>query len=76
VSTADNAPDANIGDFLFLRVLQVKKRADERTRTADLISLGVCGLWLLSVARAFKTRIDRGFSVPSIAHVCRVLRPG
>jgi hypothetical protein len=75
-STADNAPDANIGDFLFLRVLQVKKRADERTRTADLISLGVCGLWLLSVARAFKTRIDRGFSVLSIAHVCRVLRPG
>ena len=35
--TADKAPDTNIGAFLFLRVLQVKQRADERTRTADLL---------------------------------------
>jgi hypothetical protein len=29
-----------------------KKRADERTRTADLPSLRVGGQWLLSVAEA------------------------
>jgi hypothetical protein len=40
----------NIGAFLVLRVLQVKKRADERTRTADLISSYECavsGCWEL-----------------------------
>jgi hypothetical protein len=35
--TADKAPDVLVGGFPFLRVLQVKKRADERTRTADLL---------------------------------------
>jgi len=56
--------------------LQVKKRADERTRTADLVSLLVCGQWLLSVAGVCKSRIDNGFCVLSIAHYCRLLRPG
>jgi hypothetical protein len=31
---------------------------------------------LLSVARACKYRIDKGFSVPCLAHYCGVLRPG
>jgi hypothetical protein len=35
--TAANAPDKRTGGFFFLRVLQVKRRADERTRTADLL---------------------------------------
>jgi hypothetical protein len=51
-------------------------RADERTRTADLISLRVCGQGLLRVTRVCKSRIDKGFLVPSIARDCRVLRPG
>jgi hypothetical protein len=41
-----------------------------------ICSLGVCGQWLLSVAQDRKTRINKGFSVPSIAHYCRSLRPG
>ena len=40
-STADvlltKPPNVLVGGFAFLRVLQVKKRADERTRTADLL---------------------------------------
>jgi hypothetical protein len=59
-----------------LRSLQVKNRADERTRTADLISLRVRGQWLLSVAQACKSRIGKGFCVLCIAHHCRVLRAG
>ena len=43
-------------------------RAYERTRTADLISLRVCGQWLLSIARVCHSRIDKGFLVPAIAH--------
>jgi hypothetical protein len=43
------------------------KRADERTRTADLISLRVCGRTFLGVAGVCKSRIGNGFSVPSIA---------
>jgi hypothetical protein len=35
--TADKASDARNGGFLFLRDLQEKQRADERTRTADLL---------------------------------------
>jgi len=74
--TADKALDTNTEAFIFLQDLQVKKRADERTRTADLISLRVCGQWLLSVAQARKSRIDKGFSVPCVADYCRVLRAG
>ena len=61
---------------MFLQVLQVKKRADERTRTADLSSLRVRGLGLLSVAGVCKSRIGKGFSIPCVAHYCRVLRAG
>ena len=35
--TAAKAPDVNVGGFSFFQDLQVKKRADERTRTADLL---------------------------------------
>ena len=46
-STADKAPDANIGEFLFLCVLQEKKRADERTRTAfPLITSALLAIWV------------------------------
>jgi hypothetical protein len=53
-----------------------KVRADERTRTADLPSLRVCGQRLLSVAQACKSRISKRFVVPCIAHYCRELRAG
>ena len=36
-STADKAADVLVGGFLFLLVLQENQRADERTRTADLL---------------------------------------
>jgi hypothetical protein len=62
--------------FNLLRDLQVKKRADERTRTADLISLRVCGQWLLGVAHACKSRINRRSLVLSVARYCRALRLG
>jgi hypothetical protein len=52
------------------------ERADERTRTADLSLLRVRGQWLLSVALVCKYRINKGVSVPSIAHYCRALRAG
>ncbi len=35
--TAAKAPDKRTEGFFFLQVLQVKRRADERTRTADLL---------------------------------------
>ena|SRR5215208_102251 len=60
----------------FLRVLQENQRADERTRTADLISLRVCGQGLLGVAGVCKCRINKPFLVPCIAHCCRALHPG
>ena len=37
LSTANKALETHIVDFSFLRDLQEKKRADERTRTADLL---------------------------------------
>jgi hypothetical protein len=36
----------------------------------------VCGQWLLEVAGVCISRIDKGFSVPCIAHYYRVLRAG
>src|SRR5215211_586438 len=50
------------------------ERADERTRTADLISLRVCGQGLLSVAQACKPRILRRLSLLQIAPCYTVLR--
>jgi hypothetical protein len=39
-------------------------------------SLRVCGQWLLSVAQACKSRINKRFFFPSFARYCRVLRSG
>jgi hypothetical protein len=39
-------------------------------------SLRVCGRAFLGVAGVCNSCIDKGFSVPCIAHYCRVLRPG
>jgi hypothetical protein len=43
---------------------------------APICSLRVSGLVLLGVARVCEFRIDHGFSVPSLAHYCRILYPG
>jgi hypothetical protein len=48
-------------------------RFDDRCPTP---SLRVRGQWLLRVADGCKSRIGKGFSVPCIAHNCRVLRAG
>ena len=55
-----------IEGFSFLRVLQVKKRADERTRTADLISLRVSLEAFLGIARTCKTSLDKPDYFPSV----------
>jgi hypothetical protein len=39
-------------------------------------SLRVCGQWLLGVAAACKSRIDKRFLVLTIARYCSALRPG
>jgi len=65
--TAANPPPSVLGVLTFLRDLQVKKRADERTRTADLISLRVCGQWLLGVAEVCNSRINKRLLCPSLA---------
>ena len=51
-----------------------KKRADERTRTADLSSLQVITHALLGFARTCKTRIDKPISFLCLALGCTVLR--
>ena len=43
-------PVERAGHSTFLQYLQVKRRADERTRTADLVSLRMCGRAFLSIA--------------------------
>jgi hypothetical protein len=55
--------------------IATKKRADERTRTADLISLRVCGRAYLSIAGDCECRINRRFLVFLVARYCRGLRP-
>src|SRR5215213_10402264 len=60
--------------FLFLRLLQAKRRADERTRTAYPCSLRVITQALQGFARACKSRIYRRLSVLRIAASCTVLR--
>jgi hypothetical protein len=62
--------------FRVFRFLSRFRRADERTRTAFLLQLRVCGLGLLGVAGVCKSRINKRFSVPCIAHRCRVLHVG
>jgi hypothetical protein len=73
-STADKAPDTNIGAFLFLRVLQVKWRADERTRTADLLQLRVIIHALHGFARGCKSPISKPVSFLCFATCCTILR--
>src|SRR5215218_3561287 len=51
-----------------------KKRADERTRTADLISLRVITQALEECAGGCKSRISKGVSVLCLAGCCTVLR--
>ena len=72
--TADKAFDTNIVYFSFLQDLQAKKRADERTRTADLISLRVIGHVLHGCAGSCKSRIFRGVSFLRVALCCTALR--
>src|SRR5215217_3643045 len=55
--TADKALDTNIVVFSFLRVLQAKKRADERTRTAGL---------LITSDRSGVAGVCRGLQMPHI----------
>src|SRR5215217_4992554 len=54
-SFSDKRPhdDGHLGE-------SVLRRADERTRTADLISLRVCGQWLPSVAEVAIPHRQRG----------------
>src|SRR5215208_3413785 len=63
-----------IGRFSFLPILQAKKRADERTRTAGLISLQVIHQALQGVAQGCKCRISKPFTFLSFALCCTVLR--
>jgi Transposase, Mutator family len=53
----------------FYLQMSENQRADERTRTADLISLRVIGQGLQGVAQACRTRISKGVSFLRIA-VC------
>jgi hypothetical protein len=71
--TAAKAPDNQTEGFLFLWVLQVKKRANERTRTADLlITSDPSGVaW---VCLGLQSPIFKGFSFLWIAPGCTVLR--
>jgi hypothetical protein len=69
-------PPLNFLPYEYSAYLSRLERADERTLTADLSSLRVCGQQLLSVAEVCKFGISKGFSVPCIAHYCTVLHPG
>src|SRR5215217_7746661 len=60
--------------FIFLGDLQEKQRADERTRTADLISLRVITQALQGLAQECKSRISKRLSVLGVAECCTVLR--
>jgi hypothetical protein len=72
--TADKVPDVLVGGFPFLRVLQVQKRADERTRTADLPSLRMIHQALQGVAHLCKFRLSKPLSLLQFATCCTVLR--
>jgi hypothetical protein len=54
--------------------LWAKKRADERTRTADLTSLRVIIQALQGFAGVCKRRISKPFSLLRLAACCTVLR--
>jgi hypothetical protein len=62
--------------FRLICLSKGKMRADERTRTADLISLRVRGQWLLGVAQDCNPRIDNGSFVPYIAYLLQGIACG
>jgi hypothetical protein len=62
--------------FRLICLSKGKMRADERTRTADLISLRVRGQWLLGVAQDCNPRIDNGSFVPYMAHLLQGIACG
>jgi hypothetical protein len=68
--TAAKPPVERAGHSTFLRYLQVRKRADERTRTADLLITSDPS----RVAGGCKCRIFRGVSFLRFAVRCTVLR--
>ena len=68
------SPGNRTGGYSFLQVLQVKKRADERTRTAYPCSLRVIHRALQRFARSCKSRINRRLSLLGVAACCTVLR--
>jgi hypothetical protein len=72
--TAANPSIIPLGLFCFLQDLQEKQRADERTRTADLISLRVITQALQGCAGDCNSRIFRGVSFPCLAECCTALR--
>ena len=51
-----------------------QKRADERTRTADLVSLRVIHQALQGLARGCKSCIPKRFPLLGVARCCTVLR--
>src|SRR5215211_3475794 len=60
--------------FEYLAYLWTIKRADERTRTTDLTSLGVITQALQGCAEACKSRIFRRLPLLRVAACCTVLR--
>jgi hypothetical protein len=74
--TADKVPDATTEVFILLGGLQEKRRADERTRTADLVSLRVIHQALQGCAGDCKSRILRRLSLLQVAARCTALAPG
>jgi hypothetical protein len=72
--TAANPPSLVPRAFNSLWDLQAKKRTDERTRTADLISLRVIIQGLQGFAEACKFRISRRLSLLRFTACCTVSR--
>ena len=67
-------PDIRTRALSFLRLLQEKQRADERTRIAFLLQLRVIIQALQGFAGDCKCRIFRGISFACLAACCTVLR--
>jgi hypothetical protein len=72
--TAANPSIIPLALFSFLQDLQEKQRADERTRTANVISLRVITQALHGFARGCKARISKGVSFLRLDPCCTVLR--
>ena len=61
---------------MFFLQIATKRRADERTRTADLTSLRVIGHPLQTFALVCKSRIDKGCIVSGLLRVGPYCIPG